>query len=139
MSIYVLDEQTDEVLIHGFKKDKSIILENVSSKPFAVRLFVEMDTEAFDDYYSELFELAADVWGYIEPKEATTFGNDYREYYDKELDNNGEAAIGEQGIYFFPPAPHLKYKRLYRFTKRKMESYLYDLKKYTSFQDGFIR
>lgn len=138
MSIYIKDERTDEPLLRGYKKGKAIVLDNISAEPFIVRFFIEMDKETFDDYYSQLFDLATDVWGYIVPKEATTFGNDYKEYYDKELDNNGEAAIGKQGIYFFPPAPHLKYKRLYRFTKRKMESYLYDLKKYTSFHDDFI-
>ena len=137
MDIWIESGTVDDPILSAKKKGKAIIFENASMNPYKPRVVFEFDQEQFDSFYRQLFSLATEVWGVIEPKEATSFGNDYQEYYDKELDNNGEAAIDSKGIYFDPPAPHLKSKRLYRFTKKKIETYLYDLRKYTSYRVDF--
>lgn len=104
--------------------------------PYETNVKFKLNQEQFDSFYRQLFSLALEVWGFIEPKEVTSFGNDYSEYYDKELGNDGSASIGSEGISFHPPAPHLESNRLYRFTKRKIETYLYDLRKYTSYKES---
>lgn len=133
MMIWIESGLVNEPIIHGYRKGKAIIFENASMNPYQGRVFIKMDQEMFDSYYKQLFVLANSIWKDLELREVTGFGNDYQEYYDKELDNDGSAAIDVNGIYFYPPAPHLKSNRLYRFTKKKIETYLYDLKKRTSY------
>lgn len=135
MHIWVEGATVEEPILHGFKKGKSIIFENASMKPYETRVFFELDQEGLDSFYRQLLKLAVEVWGTIDLKEVTGLGNDYGEYYDRELDNDGSALICQEGIGFDPPAPHLESNRLYRFTKRKIETYLFDLKKHSSYKD----
>lgn len=136
MHIWISGETVEEPMLHGFKKGKSIIFENASMNPYETRVNFKLDQEQFDSFYRQLFSLATEVWGEIELKEVTGLGNDYGEYYDRELDNDGSASIGSESISFRPPAPHLESNRLYRFTKRKIETYLYDLRKHTRYKDS---
>lgn len=70
--------------------------------------------------------IATESWADITPKDADSLGSDYAEYYDRELDNNGYLAILKDGLCIErPTSDHL---RMYKFNKRKMESFLYDLR-----------
>lgn len=113
-----------------YKKGKSIILENVSNPSYPRSVSFNFTKNQYFYFYSQLLEMAKEIWPGIVLKEVTSAGNDYEEYYDKELDNNGEASIDATGVSFYPPAPHLGSNRLYRFTKSKIQTYLFDLKKY---------
>lgn len=132
MKIWIANGDVTDPILSVSRKGKAILFENASMNPYQSRVEFEFTLEQFDYFYKNLYELATEIWGPIEPKDAK-LGCDYREYYDRELDNNGEAAIDEKGIYFNPPAPHLESNRLYRFTKKNIETYLYDLRKHTSF------
>lgn len=115
------------------KKGKSLVFTNESANPYTRKFSLKLNQDQFDEFYTQLLEMAESIWGDLKIKDVTGFGNDYGEYYDRELDNDGGASIDEKGIYFYPPAPHLKSNRIYRFTKSKIETYLYDLRKQTSF------
>ncbi|PAD46690.1 hypothetical protein [Shouchella clausii] len=80
------------------------------------------------DYFREFIKEAAEhAWGNLKPKEASSLGADYYEYYDKELDNNGYLSIKGKEIHF--ERPQKDHRRVYKFNKRKMESFLFDLEK----------
>lgn len=116
--------------IMGYRKGKSIILEVLSDPPYARGISFEFTKHEYFVFYRQLLGMAQEIWPDLVLKEITGAGNDYGEYYDRELDNDGSASIGAEGISFWPPAPHLESNRLYRFTKSKIQTYLFDLKKY---------
>jgi hypothetical protein len=70
--------------------------------------------------------ISNESWVHLTPKEANSLGSDYYEYYDKKLDNNGYLSIGENMLTI--DRPFLESNKLYQFNKRKMESFLYDVK-----------
>lgn len=125
-----------EPILCVVKKGKSLVFTNESVNPYTRKFSLKLNQDQFDEFYTQLLEMAESIWGDLKIKDATGFGNDYGEYYDRELDNDGGASIDKKGIYFYPPAPHLKSNRIYRFTKSKIETYLYDLRKQTSFSQN---
>lgn len=77
-----------------------------------------------------LIEIALKVWKDFKPKEANSFSSDYCDFYDRKLDNNGYLEILQNKTLSFE-APYVEEKQkqylLYRFNKRKMQSFCYDL------------
>lgn len=128
-------DTAEQPIMHVYKKGKSIILENASVNPYQRRVYFKFTKEQYACFYRQLYEMAKEVWSDLKIQDVTGFGNDYGEYYDRELDNEGSASIGVDGISFSPPAPHLESNRLYRFTKTKMQTYLFDLKKHSGVED----
>lgn len=92
------------------------------SEEYKFRLNFEPDV--FKELYEYIAHHAYQAWTNLTPKYARSEGTDYMEYYDKDLDNNGGLGIREN--YMFLDRPSLESKRLYKFNKRKMESFLYD-------------
>lgn len=129
--IYLKSDSDETLMLRCYKKGKSIIFENSSEDPYQTRVVFELTKEQYSNFYHQLYEMAKDVWQNLELQDVTGLSNDYGEYYDRELDNNGDASIGENRISFWPPAPHLESNRLYRFTKTKIQTYLFDLKKHS--------
>lgn len=125
----------EQPILYVYKKGKSIIFENASINPYQRRVDFKFTKEQYACFYRQLLEMANNVWSDLKLQDVTGFGNDYGEYYDRELENDGSASIGVDVISFSPPAPHLESNRLYRFTKMKMQTYLYDLKKYSGAED----
>lgn len=125
----------DQAILCVYRKGKSIIFENASVNPYQRRVDFKFTKEQYVCFYHQLHEMANNIWSDLKLQGVTGFGNDYGEYYDRELDNDGSASIGVDVISFSPPAPHLESNRLYRFTKTKMQTYLYDLKKYSGAED----
>lgn len=83
--------------------------------------------EGFKELLEYIEEISNKSWANIEPKEANSFGADYYEYYDKELDNNGYISFRKNGLFISrPTSDHV---RLYQFNKRKMESFIYDFRR----------
>lgn len=89
----------------------------------------DFDRAVFESLVTHIETVAYESWWTptFGPKEAQSAGADYDEYYDRELDNNGSLSL--RGITFRMNRPALDNVRLYQFNKRKMESFLYDLKK----------
>lgn len=87
----------------------------------------EFKEQEFKELITYLETISVASWGAIAPKEATSMGADYFEYYDKKLDNNGYLRIQHHALSI--ERPSYESNRLYQFTKRKMESFLYDCHK----------
>lgn len=86
----------------------------------------------FKDFLETLNKISCSAWSNIEPKLATNLSMDYWEYYDRDFDSNGYLSIKNDGIYLEGPAQPKtknKYNRLYKFDKKKMASFLYDLER----------
>lgn len=83
--------------------------------------------EDFKAFAAYMESVANDVWSNFTPKDATSEASDYCEYYDKEFDNNGYLRIIEDGIKV--EGPHNTTGRLYQFTKSKLQSFIFDLRK----------
>ncbi|AMB18747.1 hypothetical protein BH780_gp164 [Bacillus phage Eldridge] len=81
--------------------------------------------EEFNEFSSYMYQVATKVWPSHTPKQATSDGADYWEYYDREMDNNGYLTLYREKLCI--ERPSLDNKRMYQFNKRKMESFLYDL------------
>lgn len=88
------------------------------------RRWLTFDTVMFKDLYDYLMVEANKVWQTLTIKEADSGGNDYDEYYDRVLDNNGYLSIksGELGMALVYEGSD----RVYQFNKSKMGTFLYD-------------
>lgn len=84
-------------------------------------------TETWEKFYNTMLKMAEQAWGHVPIKDATSEASDYAEYYDKEFDNNGSLAIRGDELYI--SAPFTSTHRLYRFNKRKLGCFLFDLNK----------
>lgn len=106
----------------------AIILENASGKKEKEEMFeYHFTTDGFKEFADYIIEVANQAWKNITPKEATSFGSDYAEYYDKKYDANGNLRILDDGILIY--APYWSVDTLYQFNKAKVQSFIYDLNK----------
>lgn len=113
-------------------RKSSVILEIAEftpNKDYDCRL--DFDKESFGQMVDLMEQAAYRSWAGLEPKEATSVGSDYDEYYDKEFDNNGYLSIGSKGSYRLNMSrPWKESNRFYKFNKSKMAAFIYDLKKH---------
>jgi len=93
--------------------------------------------EEFIEFSDYMHEVATEVWPSHTPKQATSDGADYWEYYDWEMDNNGYLTLYREKLCI--ERPNLANKRMYQFNKRKMESFIYDLQQATKTDDAQAR
>ena len=87
------------------------------------------NASSFAQVVQQLLDIAKTSWSSFEPKVADSLGADHDEYYDPDFDSNGSAAVRGLAISFDGPwqtvsSDHLV--RLYKFNKRKFESFLFD-------------
>ena len=82
--------------------------------------------EGFKELLKYIEDISNKCWSNLNPKEADSFGSDYYEYYDRELDNNGYLSFRDNAL--FIERPSLDSRRLYQFNKKKMESFIYDFR-----------
>ena len=89
--------------------------------------------DEFKEFLVYMEQIANESWKNFAPKEAVSPGSDYWEYYDRDFDNNGYLTVGKYYINLEGPASQPKTSnpivRLYKFNKRKFESFVYDLRK----------
>ncbi|KGR88849.1 hypothetical protein [Lysinibacillus boronitolerans] len=87
----------------------------------------------FNEFLAYMEQIANEAWKNFTPKEADSMGADYDSYYDKEFDNEGSLSIGKYYIDldgpFCQPKTNNPVIRLFKFNKRKFESFIYDLRK----------
>ena len=113
--------------VEFYAKGKSII---VDLKDFDGEKIPKTNTiDITEDFVSKFKALAFSIWKDLNPKEATSDRNDYWQYYDKELDNDGGLSIKNGKMRFILPAYHLGSIRCYKFSKAKAQSFIYDLEK----------
>ncbi len=124
-----------------FMRDADLTKENKYKSPFSKDDYVEsgelkriftFSKEVYKELHNYLESIALKAWKGFEPKDADSIGADYDEYYDKEFDNNGYCSISKDNLYLTAPN-QLKNNgsciRLYKFNKRKFESFIYDFRK----------
>lgn len=87
---------------------------------------LDFNTETFKEIHHVLEEAANKIWKSLVLKEADSFGNDYYEYYDRGLDNNGYLDISRNQLTISRVFEGSK--RVYQFNKQKMGTFLYDFK-----------
>lgn len=83
---------------------------------------------AFKEIIKYLEEISKDIWRNFNPKEADSVSSDYEEYYDRKYDNNGYLSIKEN--FFNIERPYIDCPYMYKFNKRRMESFIHDLNRY---------
>ena len=92
----------------------------------------------FKEFLVYMEQIANEAWKNFLPKEADSMGADYADYYDREFENEGSLWIGKYFISldgpFNQPKTNNPIVRLYKFNKRKFESFVYDLRK--ALEDG---
>lgn len=111
--------------------NKNNIILETNSKNLTNDLFVRIvfDNDIFKEFRDYLETLAKDLWSDFSPKEATSFSSDYDEYYDRKYDNSACLSFNKSGVLRIEkPATDCLY--LYKFNKRRLESFIYDLTKY---------
>ena len=90
-------------------------------------LNVYFNKEVFEELIKYTESISNKIWNDFTPKEADSISSDYAEYYDRKYDNNGCLSIGEN--FFKIERPCIECPYMYKFNKRRMESFMYDLNK----------
>lgn len=108
-------------------KKGSLVIEQEDQSSKEKHIAAKFSPESLHRFTELLQEQALLAWPELHPRNATSSGSDYWEYYDKELDNNGYLSIRSNNLIIEKPWPDSPV--LYRFTKRKMESFIFDLKR----------
>lgn len=90
----------------------------------------EFSKDKFDEIKQSIIDGANNIWKNLNPRVADSFSSDYDEWYDKEADNEANLVLIPKihTIKVIPPFG-CKTTRLYRFNKRTMESFIFDLNK----------
>lgn len=88
--------------------------------------------EEFTDFVAYLEQIAHEAWDNFTPKEIDSIRAEYYEYYDRDFDTEGSLRVGKYFIDLdgpYQPKTDNPMVRLYKFNKRKFESFVYDLRK----------
>lgn len=88
----------------------------------------EFSKDEFDEIKRSIIDGANNIWKNLNPRIADSFSSDYDEWYDKEADNEANLILIPKACTFkiIPPFGY-KGTRLYRFNKRTIESFIFDL------------
>ncbi|MFJ7950364.1 hypothetical protein ACIQZG_02430 [Lysinibacillus sp. NPDC096418] len=105
-------------------KDKTPVIE-----PSELSRKYVFSQDEFHEFLSYMEQIAEEAWKNFTPKEADSMGADYAEYYDREFDNEGSLSVGKYHLNIEGPKTNNPIIRLYKFNKRKFESFVYDLRK----------
>ena len=97
---------------------------NIESDYYLKLYFSE---QMFKEITNYLTNISNEIWKDFKPKEADSISSDYDEYYDRKYDNNGNLSI--KGSQLLIERPHTDCPYMYKFNKRRMESFIYDLNK----------
>lgn len=104
-----------------FKTDNK----NIKNK---YNLVLYFNKNTFKEITKCLEDISKELWTDFNPKEANSLSSDYYEYYDRKYDSNGYLSISTKNtLKIESPCEDCPY--MYKFNKRRMESFIYDLKK----------
>lgn len=114
--------------VSPFWKDEASVIQ-----PSELKHKYAFSQSEFKEFVAYMEQIAEKAWKSFVPKEADSMGADYWEYYDRDFDNNGYLSVGKYFVSVDGPANQPKTDnpivRLYKFNKRKFESFVYDLHK----------
>lgn len=83
------------------------------------------DENVFKELINNLKITSEQIWNNFNPKVADSISSDYSEYYDRKYDNNGYLnTYRDFSIRIEKPDKDTPY--MYKFNKRRMESFIYD-------------
>lgn len=119
------DVKGNELLIKGSKSSITFELTNDNNKDYNFNFLFNNDT--FEEVKKYLIFIGKNNFVNFNPFEATSESSDYYEYYDKKFDSNGYMEILLNG--FSIERPSIDSRVLYKFNKRRFESFIYDLNK----------
>lgn len=100
-----------------------------------LNVYFNFNEQERKELYDYLKQIGSEAWANFEPKVADSMGADYDSYWDKDMEDEGTLSFGSGRISFLEfSAPYQQARkdgvvRLYKFNKRKFESFLYDLHK----------
>ena len=88
----------------------------------------EFSKDEFDEIKRSIIDGANNIWKNLNPRIADSFSSDYDEWYDKEAGNEASLVLKpkKNTIEIIPPMWN-RSTRLYRFNKRTIESFIFDL------------
>lgn len=96
----------------------------------------DFDEQERKELLEYLKQIGREAWTLFEPKEADSMRAEYDSYWDKDIEDEGNLSISNNNrrgfLCFsapFQPARKDGTVRLYKFNKRKFESFIYDLHK----------
>lgn len=98
--------------------------------PEEIKRTYSFSPDVFVEVANYLNSIAQESWKNFTPKVADSFGADYDQYYDREHENEGSLSVSKNSICVEGPYQYKKRRpliRLYKFNKRKFESFIYDL------------
>lgn len=87
------------------------------------------------ELYEYLKKIASESWASFEPKAADSMGADYDSYWDRDMEDEGNLSFGSGRRSFlefsapYQPVHKDGMVRLYKFNKRKLESFIFDYEK----------
>ncbi|MFJ7841613.1 hypothetical protein ACIQXG_19455 [Lysinibacillus sphaericus] len=130
-SAVFFERETDlsiEGYVSPFRKDEAPVIQ-----PSELKRKYTFSQSEFKEFVAYMEQIAEEAWKSFTPKEADSMGADYADYYDKDFENEGSLSVGKYYIDLDGPANQPKTDnpivRLYKFNKRKFESFIYDLRK----------
>ncbi|MFC0903775.1 hypothetical protein ACFHWD_03605 [Clostridium sp. MT-14] len=106
---------------------KSAVIFEIGNNEIDNRFDFRFNSKTFKELFYYLKDFANKAWDNIQLRECDSLGSDYVGYYDKELDNDGYLQLDLNEL--FIERVCIGNNRLYKFNKRKMESFLYDFDK----------
>lgn len=99
----------------------------IVAKPHNVILLSSNDEfRITKELYEALEEAGKIAWKSLIYHDESGFGNDYSEYYDKKLDNNGCLSFHSDRLSF--ERPFGANEKLYQFNKAKFQTFMFDLR-----------
>lgn len=108
------------------QRKSTVVIDLVHNDPTETYYPLEFTPDGYIAAMNCIKTAAQQAWPNIKPKKYTTESSHYNNYFDQELREYGFLFIGSSN-YMSITKPDKHNKRLYQFTKRKMESFLFDV------------
>ena len=108
--------------------DKTNVILKTDVKNIKNEYYFYFTKSVFKEIVDYLENIENEIWKGFNLKVADSVSSDYVEYYDRKYDNNGYLSILENYV-FSIERPYKATSYMYKFNKRGMESFIYDLRK----------
>lgn len=115
-----------EGYVSPYWKDKTPVV-----NPSEISRKYTFSPQAFKDFADYMEQIAQESWKNFNPRVADSLGADYVEYFDKEFGTEGSLDLSKNELKVegpYQPKTNDPIIRLYKFNKRKFESFVFDLR-----------
>ena len=117
------------IVVHGkalIRFDTTLTSRNVNKQGETDKTY-PIDSETRQDFIAFMNQTARTSWTNVIPRDATSDASDYWHKYDKKTDNDSFLYLNDSGLRVI--GPYGADTEMYTFTKRKLETFLFDLAK----------